>query len=135
MLKPALFASLKKSFTVSNENSFKFLSRNFIFSKISGAIVIISDFDSSAWKIFNISRELAHNNSIFFFSDIDSEHWVIVFIGSMPLSAILPANTETIEGVSFLKQSTISTSCWTVNIAVTFTFILSLVRLWIPSAV
>ena len=67
MLNPAFCASLKKSLTVSKEKSFRFLFKSLILDKISGAIVIISEFEFSAWIILSISLELAQSNSRFFF--------------------------------------------------------------------
>ena len=62
MLNPAFCASLKKSLTVSKEKSFRFLFKSLILDKISGAIVIISEFEFSAWII--LSQMLDINNII-----------------------------------------------------------------------
>ncbi len=49
----------------------------------------------------------------------------------MPLSAILPAKTDIIDGVSASKKSIIFLTCSTVKIAVTLILIPSLVKFFI----
>lgn len=64
--------------------------------RMSGEQVMIEQPHASACMMFNSSLELAHNSSVPSFLLHILAASFIVGIGSIPESAILPANTETI---------------------------------------
>src|SRR6266536_1783011 len=74
---------------------------------------------SSAWKMLRSSRGLAHSNSALGRFASASRHSRMCGIGSIPVSAMRPANTETIAGVSRLSVSATSATCAMVMTAVT----------------
>src|SRR3546814_3506163 len=76
---------------------------------------------ASAWTMFSSSRGLAHSSSAFGRDRRMSRHWVITGIGSRPVSAMRPANTDTIAGVGGSRASA-TAATWAGGMsAVTFT--------------
>ena len=61
---------------------------------------------------------LAHKTSDFGLFAENSIDFFIISIGSVPVSAILPANTDNIAGVDLSKTSTTPLNWFSVNIAV-----------------
>lgn len=75
---------------------------------------------SLAWNKFNTSRTLAHNSSAFGNSSSSTLLAVMIGTGSLPVSAMRPAKTETTAGTSRCKTAATLLTCFNVKIAVTF---------------
>ena len=101
------FFSFRKTLTIFIKTFFKFLYylTLFNFIKISFGTVMIWHPHLSAWKILNTSLVLAHNN--FELGNLFKilEHLFNIIYGSTPVSAILPAKTESIIELFFLISS------------------------------
>ena len=81
---------------------------------------------SSASRIFNACLGLAHNKSVLDnLDDIITLEFFIIKLGLTPVSAILPAKTDIILNVSLFKTFDVSSTCFSVSMAVIFN--------WIPS--
>src|SRR5699024_2653393 len=103
--RPELWISFAKPLTVSTDNSF--ISRPkllFTFLTTSSGHVIISAPTSSAWMTLMTSRQLAHNNFTPFLLCVTSAASFINGIGSTPVSAMRPANTNTSVGTSSVNE-------------------------------
>lgn len=64
-----------------------------------GGTVMISHPQASAWNTFKSSRQLAHSSSILGLLAMVLRAFDMIRVGSTPLSAIRPANTDTMLGV------------------------------------
>src|SRR5699024_8687458 len=107
--RPELWISFAKPLTVSTDNSF--ISRPkllFTFLTTSAGHVIISAPTSSAWMTLMTSRQLAHNNFTPFLLCVTSAASFIYGIGSISVSAMSSANTDTYVGTPSVTALVIS---------------------------